>query len=199
MATKSERTRRRILDAAAKVFSERGYAGTRLSDIADEAQTKAGSLYYHFDSKDDLVEEVLSVSIDEAFAYTRASVDALGPDATPGVRLRAAIAAHAEATLKATDYTAAHVRIIGQVPDEIRRRNFRHPRKYGDYWASLFEAAIESGDIRDDLDPLVLRFLVVGALNWTVEWPKALQRSPAKIADTLNRALFEGLRRETDG
>jgi AcrR family transcriptional regulator len=61
--TKSARTRRRILDAAAEVFSEQGY-GARLSDIADRAAMKTGSLYYHFDSREDLVAEVLALGID---------------------------------------------------------------------------------------------------------------------------------------
>jgi AcrR family transcriptional regulator len=61
------RTRRRILDAAAEVFSEQGY-GARLSDIAERAGMKTGSLYYHFDSREDLVAEVLRLGIDGAWA-----------------------------------------------------------------------------------------------------------------------------------
>ncbi len=58
-ASKSQKTRERVLDAAAKIFRQKGYAATRLADIAAAADTQAGSLYYHFDSKEQLLDEVL--------------------------------------------------------------------------------------------------------------------------------------------
>lgn len=60
---KSARTRARILDSAARVFSKSGYAATRLTDIAEAADVKQGSLYYYFDSKDTLVAEMLRVGL----------------------------------------------------------------------------------------------------------------------------------------
>ena len=58
-SSKSARTRERILDAAAHVLSRKGYAGTRLSDVADQAEIQAPAIYYYFPSRDDLVEEVM--------------------------------------------------------------------------------------------------------------------------------------------
>lgn len=59
MPTRSARTRERILSAAAEVLASRGYASTTLEAIAERADMKAGSLYCHFSSKDELVAEVL--------------------------------------------------------------------------------------------------------------------------------------------
>src|SRR2546430_14186798 len=53
---KSEETRERLLDAAAKVFRDKGYAGARLSDIAELAEMHTPGVYYYFPSKEDLVE-----------------------------------------------------------------------------------------------------------------------------------------------
>ena len=58
-SSKSARTRERILDAAAHVLSRKGYAGTRLSDVADQAEIQAPAIYYYFPSRDDLIEEVM--------------------------------------------------------------------------------------------------------------------------------------------
>jgi TetR/AcrR family transcriptional regulator, cholesterol catabolism regulator len=52
--SKSARTRSRILDAAAHVLSVKGYAGTRLSDVADYAELQAPAIYYYFASREDL-------------------------------------------------------------------------------------------------------------------------------------------------
>ena len=48
-------TRRRILDAAAAVFSNKGYHGATISEIAEEADVAAGTIYNYFDSKADLL------------------------------------------------------------------------------------------------------------------------------------------------
>ena len=67
--TKAEATRQQILLAAACLFREKGYKATTLRDVAEHAGMGAGSLYYHFDSKDAILREVLEVgiaTIDEA-------------------------------------------------------------------------------------------------------------------------------------
>ena len=63
---KSEETRERLLDAAAKVFRDKGYAGARLADIAERAGMHTPGVYYYFPSKEDLVEEVLRVGVARA-------------------------------------------------------------------------------------------------------------------------------------
>ena len=78
--TKSERTRQRILDAAARVFREQGYANARLADIAELADMQTGSLYYHFDGREDLVAEILRLGVKTAWSHVRAAVDALPAD-----------------------------------------------------------------------------------------------------------------------
>jgi type II secretory pathway pseudopilin PulG len=53
---KSANSQKRVLDAAAKIFRDYGYAGTTMRAIADEADLQAGSIYYHYKSKDDLID-----------------------------------------------------------------------------------------------------------------------------------------------
>jgi AcrR family transcriptional regulator len=52
-------TRERLLRAAAAVFAERGYDGTRVADIAAAAGVSNGALYAHFDSKAELLVQAL--------------------------------------------------------------------------------------------------------------------------------------------
>ncbi|MGH1369523.1 MAG: TetR family transcriptional regulator [Maritimibacter sp.] len=58
-STRGEQMRERLLVAAAKVFSERGYVATRVSDINTAAQTSHGNFYWHFSNKDEILIEVL--------------------------------------------------------------------------------------------------------------------------------------------
>ncbi|MEP4559632.1 MAG: helix-turn-helix domain-containing protein, partial [Nitratireductor sp.] len=52
-----------VLDIAARLFREQGYGSVSLRKIADAAGIKAGSIYYHFGSKDEIVAAILDAGI----------------------------------------------------------------------------------------------------------------------------------------
>ena len=197
--SKSDRTRQRILDAAASAFQRRGYASVTLKDIATLAELQAGSLYYHFDTKEDLVEAVLEAGVEGALAGTRQAVEALGPSADPLARLRAAIAAHLRVVLVEGAYASANIRMLSQVPDAIRERHLKRQREYGAFWRSLFKEAAAVGAIRPGLDLSVVRMLALGALNWSVEWYRPGRRSPSEIAGHAATMILDGIRPRDDG
>ncbi|WP_343243309.1 helix-turn-helix domain-containing protein, partial [Streptomyces sp. SID12501] len=63
--TASPERRRELLDTAAEVFAAQGYNATTVRKIADAAGMLAGSLYYHFDSKESMLDEILSAFLNE--------------------------------------------------------------------------------------------------------------------------------------
>ncbi len=81
------RTRRQLLDAATKLFYQRGIPGVGVNDIAAAAGVSKLSLYNHFHSKDGLVQAVLSARSDRVTAWLRAAAD--HPDHTPEARILA--------------------------------------------------------------------------------------------------------------
>jgi TetR/AcrR family transcriptional regulator, cholesterol catabolism regulator len=192
--TKSARTRQRILDAAARIFREQGYSEARLSDIADAVDMKTGSLYYHFDSREALVTEILHLGIQKAWAHVAAAVDALPPDATPMRRLEEAVRSHTIAVLDLSDYTSAQARIVGQVPPEIAKAHRIDQRAYGGYWHDLFQAARDAGEIRPEVDLFTARMLAFGAMNWTSEWFSAVRGADAAaVAEQAVIMVLRGL------
>jgi len=56
---KSLRTRRRILDAAMRLFAERGYHASSNADVAEAANLTRGAMLYHFPTREDLVEAAI--------------------------------------------------------------------------------------------------------------------------------------------
>ena len=92
---KSDQTRQRILDAAASILATRGFAGTSIKAIADSIDMQDASLYYHFESKDALVLEVLRMGVVLAEEAVTGAVKALGENPDPVEALRVAIMAHA--------------------------------------------------------------------------------------------------------
>jgi len=191
--SKSERTRRRIVRAAAEAFRRHGFASVTLNDIAGLAGLQAGSLYYHFDSKEEIVEEVLEVGLARSFRGVREAVAALGSSVSPIVKLRAAIVAHLRSLLTESDFAAANLRIFSQLPEPIRTRHLAQQRHYGAYWKELLEEAEAVGAIRSDWNLSLVRMLLFGAMNWSVEWFHDDGASPEAVASELADIVLEGL------
>lgn len=168
--SKSQRTRSRILDAAAHVLSVKGYAATRLTDVAEFAELRAPAIYYYFPSREDLIEEVMFCGISDLRRYLQDALDALPSDTGPMDRIMAAVESHLRHELELSDYARASIRNSGQVPDRLRARQKKEEAAYNRIWRGLVNDALQDGEIRDELDGPLVQALVLGALNWAVEW-----------------------------
>jgi AcrR family transcriptional regulator len=168
--SKSALTRARILDAAAHVLSAKGYAGLRLTDVAERAELRAPAIYYYYASRDDLIEEVMWVGIADMREHVAAVLDQLPDGTAPMERLLTAAEAHLRHALEISDYTTASIRNAGQVPLTIRKRQIREEERYGEIWRKLINDLARDGQLRADLDFYIAQMLVLGALNWAVEW-----------------------------
>jgi AcrR family transcriptional regulator len=165
--TKAARTRRRILLAAAHELVEHGYAGASLRRVADGAGLQLGSLYFHFETKEQLMLEVLRDSVDFALEQLRLAVDRAGPAASPGDRIRVAITAHIHTLHASGDRGAAVANGPRTFPAEIRRRYTTQVRRYTRVWDQLLRSAQHDGSIDPTLDRRVLRELLISAMNGT--------------------------------
>ncbi|HEY0400924.1 MAG TPA: TetR/AcrR family transcriptional regulator [Blastococcus sp.] len=168
--TKAARTRERVLDAAAEVLSRKGYAGTRLAEIADVAGVQAPAIYYYYASRDELIEEVIRRGQERAQGHVEAALAQLPAGASAMTKICAAVEAHLRAVLQLSDYATAAVRNIGQMPDEMRKRLVAAQARYGTLWRSLFEEGRARGEIDPDVDLHAAQLLVIGALNSAPEW-----------------------------
>lgn len=167
--TKSMRTRARVLDAAAEVLSKNGCVGFRLSDVAEAADLQAPAIYYHFASREELIEEVIEtgqVRVTEHVAHALAAA----PDERPIDRILIAAAAHLECTLTMSWYASASIRNFSQIPQDMRDRQIVLRRRYGALWRELFNEAAAASELDSRLDVHAARMFTLGALNWTTEW-----------------------------
>ena len=192
-ASKSARTRSRILDAAARVLSMKGYAGTRLSDVAEQAELQAPAIYYYFPSREDLIEEVMYAGIADMRAHLQEVLDALPADASPMDKIVAAVEAHLRHELELSDYASASIRNAGQIPERLRTRRLKEEAAYGRIWRRLFDEARADGQLRSDLDARHAQLLVVGALNWSVEWFDPRRSSVQTIVSNAQVLVRHGL------
>ncbi|GHG86325.1 TetR/AcrR family transcriptional regulator [Amycolatopsis acidiphila] len=188
-------TRERVLVAAAQVFSANGYGGATLLDISRIVGVRQGSLYYHFPSKEVLVVELLRAGVERTSAAVKNAVNALPARAGASTRLHRAIAEYLDQALARGSFSAAYVRIIGQVPAEVRNEVEPEAREFSRYMLGLFEDARSAGALRTDIDLPTVWLLVVGAVNWTVEWPGYRKQDIGMVHENLEKLVFGGIDR----
>ncbi|MEO8297111.1 MAG: TetR/AcrR family transcriptional regulator [Burkholderiales bacterium] len=186
-AKKSEATRLRILDAAAYVLSQEGYAGTKLTDIAQHAKLRVSTLYYYFESREALVLDVLLSGSASVRTHVETAVAQLPPGTSAVDRVCAAAEAHLRYVLEISHYTEASVRNTGQLPAHMRTAVDKEHSLYGRFWQRLIDSAVGSDEAyRSPTQRRALWLLIVGALNSTVEW---LAPSRASVDQVVQTAL----------
>ena len=162
--SKGDRTRKRLLDAAAAEVARCGVAGTSINAIAASAGLKTGSVYFHFESKDQLVQAMLEEGLLASLAFLDSALDAVPGNAGAATRLSAAIRAHATAVHELSNYTVA---VLGpSFPNDSAGAAARKLRRtYVSRWTQLVIDAQSAGVLAPEPDPRLLRDLILGALN----------------------------------
>ena len=183
--------RQRILDAAAELFLRQGYAETSLRHIAGAAGMKAGSLYYHFDSKDDLLAAILRRGIEVMVdAFVGVSLEA---DTPPRDILAAHVRAHLGALFEHGPYTAAHVITFHNAPSSVREAIVPERDRYEALWTDLLRGLVERGAMAADVDIGLSRLTMFGAMNTTIEWFDADRSTLDDLAETITRQFWDGV------
>lgn len=161
--------RDRILDEAATLFLRHGYDGTSLRQLADVVGMKAGSLYYHFTSKDELLTEILRRGID-VMQHAFDAAETVAGDAAPETRIGAHVRAHLAALYENGPYTAAHVMTFRTAPESVRNAVVPMRDAYEARWTDLLLELQRTGRLRADIDVHIGRLTLFGAMNSSVEW-----------------------------
>lgn len=170
LVKKSDRTRQTILNAAAKLFKERGYTATTLRDVADEVGLKAGSIYYHFASKDVIMDEVLDSGLRAVYEAVKSAMNVNDNQNDYQAKIEACVHAHLKMLFTQGDFVSANIRLYNHLPKEIQGRHQALRREYSDMWDTLLFDAQKAGFLQSDLEIVPARQFILGSLNWTVEW-----------------------------
>lgn len=174
-------SRRLILDTAARLLRSGGYHQTTLREIAEAVGIAKASLYYHFASKEEIVEAVANDGVRFVHdAVSNALTQSLGRPARE--RLEAAIRAHLTALHGHGDYTCASIKAFsfGEVPAPESVRQVR--RAYEEVWRGLIAEAQQAGVLSPERSPETLRYFLLGALNGSTDWYRSGRFDVAELA-----------------
>lgn len=186
-------TRENLLRLAARTFGTQGYSATTMRNIAEQAGIEAASIYYHFSSKEDLVDAVMEQGADRILQHLNEQVSALPSDAGAMAQFRAAVLGQMTGLVRHGDFALANSRLLGQLPDKVRERQIKRRERHQKRWNDLLENLVTEGHIRPDVDIHLARIVILGSINSVQTWFNPRRGSLEKVADQLCELFFQGV------
>jgi AcrR family transcriptional regulator len=182
-----------VLRRAIDIFNAQGYDATSIGDLAKALGLTKSAIYHHVPSK----ETLLSAALDEALDGLSEAIDS-AVDATPGTsahqRLRRAVEESVRILTEHLPAVTLLLRVRGN--SEVELAALKRRRAIDEKLATLVQAAVEEGALRDDIAPDVISRLLFGMVNSLVEWYRPGGPVDAdELARSLASMAFDGLRK----
>jgi AcrR family transcriptional regulator len=188
---RSRRRRKELIDAAAKIFQEKGYEAASIQDIAEALGILKGSIYYYIDSKDDLLFAV----IQEVHETALANVERLRQiDADALTKIRMFIAGHIRQITENLVKATVFFHDFRALTEERRQYIVAERALYTNYLRELIGHGQTEGTICPDVDANVASMAILGAINWTYQWyhPEG-DRNPMEIGHAFADLVLGGI------
>jgi TetR/AcrR family transcriptional regulator, cholesterol catabolism regulator len=163
-------SRQEILRTAARLFQQRGYDATSMNDVAAALKLSKGGLYHHFQSKDEILYEIMN----HAMEITQERVlDPVRGMANPEERLRALIRLHIEVVLSPRDREiTVMLHENHPLPPALRKRINTRKKEYVHFVESLIAEVQRARQAKGAVSPRAAAFALLGMINWIYQWYK---------------------------
>jgi AcrR family transcriptional regulator len=163
-------SRQDILRTAARLFQQQGYDATSMNDVAAALKLSKGGLYHHFQSKD----EILFNLMDHAMDITQERViDAVRGITDPEERLRMLIRHHIEVVLSVRDREiTVMLHENHPLPPSLRRRINARKKDYVHFVERLIAEVQRVRQSKGLVSPRAAAFALLGMINWIYQWYK---------------------------
>jgi AcrR family transcriptional regulator len=182
-----------IIQAAAQIIREKGYHATSMQDIADAVQLQKASIYYHVESKQDILFSILEQALDLLIADMRAVVDS---DLSPEEKLQLAMQVYIGRLTEDADLSTVLLLEHRSLEDELRIKHNKRRDRYEGLWRQMIQVGVDQGVFRP-IDVSIVTFALLGVQNWMITWFKVGGRySALELADHFSDLFLRGLRKE---
>jgi TetR/AcrR family transcriptional regulator, cholesterol catabolism regulator len=163
-------SRQEILRTAARLFQQQGYDATSMNDVAAALKLSKGGLYHHFQSKD----EILFNLMDHAMNITQERVvNAVRGIAAPEERLRTLIRLHIGVVLSASDREiTVMLHENHPLPPASRKRINVRKKDYIHFVENLIAEVQRARQSKAGISPRAAAFALLGMINWIYQWYK---------------------------
>jgi TetR/AcrR family transcriptional regulator, cholesterol catabolism regulator len=179
-----------ILEEAAKLFKERGYAATTMRDLAEKLDIKAASLYNHIASKEEILTEICFTFAHE-YVSQLDKIDSMTVSAAQKIEavidLHVSMSTQDAAAIIITNYEWKHL----PEPDLSTFKALR--KRYEKQFLDIITEGVESKMLRD-IDPQVVMFTILSALRWIPFWYREERGvSPDDLKRNIKALILNGL------
>ena len=159
--------RAELVAAATRLFSQRGYHGTSMKDLADSLGMLKGSLYAHIGSKEELLYDVVA---DGAERFLTRAHAAAALEGSASERLEAFLVGHIETAIEHLDAATVFLNEWRYLSDDLRADVQGKRDIYEGFVRAIVIDGISSGEFRSDADVAMTARLVLSAGNWVYAW-----------------------------
>jgi len=179
-----------IIEAAARVFAERGFHGATTQDIADVLGIRQASLYYYFSSKEAALALVCLKGV-EGF-FEAAKIIAARPESARN-RLSLLINSHLSPLVDRGDFVKVFLNERQHLPTESRRRIGRWSRGLERIFEEVIKEGVAKGEFRADLDTRLAALAILGMCNAASSWQRKENASVSRISEAFAKLVIDGL------
>jgi AcrR family transcriptional regulator len=163
-------SRQEILRTAARLFQQRGYDATSMNDVAAALKLSKGGLYHHFQSKDEILFEIMNHAMEMTQERVITPVRNI---ADPVERLRALIRLHIEVVLSPRDREiTVMLHENHPLPPTLRKRINHRKKEYVHFVESLIADVQRGRGVKGAVGPRAAAFALLGMINWIYQWYK---------------------------
>ena len=183
-------TRDEILEAAAQIFSQKGFHAASMQDIAQAVNLQKASLYYHVTSK----QEILLALLDQALDMLIKHMLAVTSQPLPAdIKLRKAMIAYLQDMLEHRELASVLLLEHRSLEPELHARHIPRRDRFEQLWRDLIQQGVDE-DIFCCVDPNLSARALLGVMNWTITWYRPDGRlTPEMIAEQLADLFLNGL------
>ncbi len=182
-------SKQHILEAAAQIFSQKGYHATSMQDIANAVDLKKASLYHHISSKQEILLALLDRALDMVIEQVS---DALRIDAPYPDKLRRAMYTYLETLVENSALSAVLLLEYRSLEAQQFTNHVARRDRFERLWRDLIQAGVDEGIFRCHAPGQATRALL-GMMNWTITWYRPDGPStPQEIADQYAGLLLNG-------
>ena len=184
-------SRQDILRTAARLFQQRGYDATSMNDVAAALKLSKGGLYHHFQSKDEMLFNIMNHALD---ITEERVVKVVRGIQSPEERLRTLIRLHIEVVLSVRDReVTVMLHENHPLPPSLRRQINQRKKEYIHFVEILIADVQRAKGSKGPVTARAAALALLGMINWIYQWYKPEGRlQPQDLVPQYTELLFAG-------
>jgi len=183
-------TRDDILEAAAAIFSQKGYHAASMQDIAQAVHLQKASLYHHVSGK----QEILLAILDQALDLLIDDMEEVMKQHLPSKeKLRLGVRTYLKEMLENRELASVLLLEHRSLDSRLQAQHIQRRDRFEQLWRELIQSGVDAGCFHCQDISITVRALL-GVLNWTITWYQPSGKYTAEqIADQYVNVFLQGL------